>query len=716
VTGSVGQSVSRIEGRLKVTGGAHYSADLSLPGLVYAVLVDSTIANGRIRTLDSEAAEHAPGVIAVISHRNAPPLFYPPDAPRGGASSLRPAAVRAIESPAIHFAGQHVAVVVADTLERATFAAQLVRVEYDQEVPLTVLTAHLDRAYRPDLINGNREPDTSTGDVERGLHEAAVLVDQTYFTPIENHNPMELSSCTAVWEGVGEARTLTVYDTTQAVYDQRSALATTFRLPPERVRVVCGLLGGGFGGKLSVRSHTLLAAIAADRVGRPVKLVLTRAQMFTSIGHRAAGLQRVRIGATTDGGFTAIVHDAVLGTATHEEWIEQSAAITRMLYATPNRRTSHRAVGLNLDTPTIMRGPGEAPGSFALESAVDELACKLELDPIELRIRNYAESDPETGKPWSSNSLLQCYRVGAEHFGWARRNPRPRSVRDGNDLVGVGMAAATRAVVLSPATVRVRLFADGTAEVATAAHDMGTGTLTILAQIVGDVLGLRYDRVRVLLGDTDLPRAPAAGGSTTAPSVGSAAHLAATDVRRQLDGVARAEDHRWPVEAEGRYQPPARDANPWSMYGFGAQFCEVRVDADFGTVRVERMLGVFSGGRVLNARTARSQLIGGMIQGLGMALLEDTRLDARVGRFVNASLADYLVPVHADIRNVEALVVDEADPHVNPIGAKGLGELPIVGVAAALANAVYNATGTRIRELPITAEKLLSVAERARPA
>jgi xanthine dehydrogenase YagR molybdenum-binding subunit len=742
----VGQPVSRVDGIAKVTGGAPYTSDIVAPGLVHAVLVDSTIASGRIRAIDTTAAERAPGVLAVITHVNAPKLVYPADAPQGGASTLRRVAVRAFEGPQIYFAGQHIAIVIADTLERATYAASLVAVSYDQEQPAAVLTSHLDRAYRPERINGNRETDTSTGDVERGLREAQVQVDETYLTPIEHHNPMELSSCIAVWEGAGEAKRLTVYDSTQAVCDQRATLATTFGMPRDRVRVVCTYLGGGFGGKLSVRPHTALAAVAADRVGRPVKLVVKREQMFTSIGYRAASVQRMRLGASRDGQLTAIVHDAVLGTATHEEWVEQSAAISRMLYACPNRRTTHRAVRLNLDTPTIMRAPGEAPGSFASEQAMDELAHRLAIDPIELRLRNYADVDPETGARWSSNSLRRCYQVGAERFGWSQRSAEPRTRREGHELIGFGVASAARGVNLLPATVRVRLFANGKAEIATAAHDIGTGTYTILAQIAGDVLGIAPDRIEVVLGDTLLPPAPAPGGSTTAPSVGSATQIAATEAKRALVGLAIADNHsplfgtnnddlelvdgklvvrtapqraeavdavlrrngygpERPLAVEGQYVPPPRKS--WSMYSFGVQFCEVRVDADLGLVRVERLFGVFGVGRVLNAKTAHSQLVGGMIQGVGMALLEGTVVDPRFGRFVNASMADYLVPVNADIRDVDAIWVDEVDLNVNTIGAKGLGEIPIIGTAAAVANAVYNATGTRVRELPITAEKLI---------
>jgi xanthine dehydrogenase YagR molybdenum-binding subunit len=543
---SVGQPVNRRDGHLKVTGGARYAADVALPGLVHAVLVDSAVARGRIRALDTAAAERAPGVLTVITHLNAPKLYYPPDAPRDGASTLRRVAVRAFAGPDIYFAGQHVAVVVADTLERATYAAGLVAVSYDREPPVTVLAANLDRAFRPERINGNRETDTASGDVEGGLRDADARLDATYLTPIEHHNAMELSACTAVWEGTGEGRHLTVYDSTQGVYDQRATLATTFSLSEERVRVVCPFLGGGFGSKMSVRPHTAIAAAAAERVGRPVKLVLTREQMFTSIGYRPANVQRLRLGARRDGRLTAVAHDAVLGTATHEEWVEQSAAISRMLYACSNRRTTHRAVRLNLDTPTIMRAPGEAPGSFASEQAIDEIAHQLGIDPIDLRLRNYADADPESGLPWSSNSLRQCLEAGAQHFGWSQRNAQPRTTRVGHELVGFGVAAAARAVNLLPATVHVRLFANGRVEIATAAHDIGTGTYTILAQITGDVLGLAPDQIDVALGDTVLPRSPAAGGSTTAPSVGSATQLAASEARRALTVMA-IEDRRSPL-------------------------------------------------------------------------------------------------------------------------------------------------------------------------
>jgi xanthine dehydrogenase YagR molybdenum-binding subunit len=713
--------VSRVDGCLKVTGGARYSGDVRLPAQAYAVLVDSAVARGRILRLETGPAEAAPGVLAVITHLNAPHLHFPSDAPQGGASTLRRVAVRAFLGDEVFFVGQHLAVVVADTLERARYAAGLVEVDYETTAsPRVELAAHLDEAFRPLRVNGNRETDTIHGDPDGAFERAEISVDEIYVTPIEHHNPMELSSCTAAWDG----DSLTVFDTTQGVYDQRRALATTFGLSEDHVRVVCAFLGGGFGCKFSVKPHTLLAAVAAQVVGRPVKLVLSRRQMFTSVGYRPPNIQRVRLGASRDGRLHALVHEAVLGTATHEEWVEHSAALSRSSYACEHRRTSHRAVRLNLDTPTIMRAPGEAPGSFALESAIDELAVKLGMDPIELRLRNFAVTDPATGKPWSVNSLRECFRVGAERFGWSARSAR----REGHELVGFGVAAAAREAVLLPATVRLRLFGrERPVEVATAAHDIGTGTYTVLAQLVADGLGLPANRIHVLLGDTRLPNAPAAGGSATAASVGSAAHLAVQEARRQLIDLAVGDNRpslfdgnrlddllerggfgpTRPLEVNGHFEPPPPDQRPYALHTFGAQFCEVRVDADLGILHVERLLGVFSCGRVLNPLTARSQLVGGMIGGLGMALLEETRVDPSAGRIVNASLADYLVPVNADIGSVEATWMDEVDLHASPIGAKGLGELPIVGVAAAIANAVYNATGVRVRDLPITIEKVL---------
>lgn len=744
----IGDGIARVEGRSKVTGTVRYTGDIHPAGMAYAVGVQSTVASGRIRAMDTGAAERAPGVLSVISHLNPPRLFKPDPMPRGGSSTIVVPAVEVFDTDEVRFAGQWVAVVVADTPERANRAAALIRVTYEETRPSVDLRASLDRAYRPGRINGNREPDTSRGDVEAGLREAAVRVDRTYVTPTEHHHPMELSAATAVWEGEGAARTLTLYDMTQAVLVARGTLARTFGIPEDRVRVVCEHLGGGFGGKVGLRAHSVLAAVAADRVGRPVQFLVSREQLFTAIGHRPASVQRIRLGAAPDGRLTAIQHDAWLQTSVHEEWVEQSATISRMLYACANRGTTHKAVKLNLATPTIMRGPGETPGSFAVESAMDELAAELGMDPIALRLRNDAESDPETGLPWSSRPLRACLEAGAARFGWAQR-PAPRAMRDGRWLVGMGVAVAVRAFNLSPATVRMRLLPGGQVELATAAHDIGTGTYTFMAQIAAAVLGVPLAQVRVSLGDTRLPPSPPAGGSTTAASVSNATHdacfklsAAIFEAARRMpasplaslpdDGIeivegvlqAKAEPSRRmtlagllpagsaPIEAVGRYVPPGREARTHSSYGFGAQFCEVRVDPDYGIVRVSRFLGVFDAGRILNASTARSQCVGAIVGGIGMALLEETVTDRRSGRYVNANLADYLIPVNADVPDIDVMLLDTDDRHVNPLGVKGIGELPMVGVAAAIANAVHHATGARMRDLPIVPERVLDVIKR----
>ena len=716
----VGKPVNRVDGRLKVTGGAKYVADVPMAGMVHAVLVSSTIAKGRIRSMDSLAAESAPGVLTVITHQNVPKLYYPDPIP-ADFNTVRPDAVRVLDSPEIYYWGQWVGVVVANTLEQAEAAASLVKIDYDIEKPVSDFMANINRAYMPGKINGNRDIDTNTGDPDSGMNEAAVSVDETYLTATEHHNPMEPSACTAVWSGGN----LTIYDTSQSVYAARDILARTFNLPEERVRVICPYLGGGFGCKVTLRSHSAIAAVAAQRVNRPVKLVVSRKQMYSAVGHRPTNYQRVRLGATNEGRLTAIIHDATIQTATNEEWIEHTTAMTRMLYQCANRRTTHRGLRLNLGTPTIMRGPGEVPGSFALESAMDELAYALNLDPIKLRNINYAQSDPESGLPWSSNSLRECYKLGAEKFGWNKRNPEPGSMQEGNELIGYGTATATRAVNLAPASAKAQLKADGTLLIRTASHDIGTGTYTVLTQIAADVLGIERDRIEVMLGDTSLPYAPVAGGSMTAASVGSAVQIACQNLRDRLTELSQgntnnlaakansksyqnilAQAGKENVEVLGEYDPDdARER--YSMHTFGAQFCEVRIDPELGIIRIPRFLGVYSAGRILNAKTARSQFIGGIVGGIGMGLLEETHIDPNHGNYVNANLGEYLLPVNADIQNIEAIWIEETDPHVNPLGIKGIGETSIVGVGAAIANAVYHATGKRVREAPITLDKLL---------
>ena len=767
----VGKPLDRVDGRLKVTGAARYSAEFPLKNMVHAVLMQSTIARGRIQSIDTRSALASPGVLAVITHLNAPKLATPAaQSPQsGGGGSSGDAKVTAanaessqsggesgggnaggenpfekpipvLQDDQINFYGQHIGVVVAETLEQARHAATLVRVTYREERPATVMEANLANAYKPQKLLVPLEPDTQRGDVKRGLSEADVRVDQTYTTPNEHHNPMEAHATIAVWDG----QQLKLYDASQNVNGVQKSVANTLRIPPQNVRVISSFIGGGFGSKYPTRGHTILAAIAAQQVQRPVKLVVTRQQMFTSVGFRSHSSQRIRLGAKRDGKLTAIAHEIHTQTYVFEEFIEHIGVATPMMYDSPNLLVTHRGVRLNLPTPTIMRAPGETPGMFAFESAMDELAYALKLDPIELRVRNEPARDPEKGLPWSSRSLVESFRQGAQRFGWERRNPAPRSMRDGRYLIGMGTASATYPTNRMPSSARVRILADGSAQVHLAATDIGTGTYTALTQIAADALGIPVEQVRVEIGDTQMPKTPGSGGSWGAASYGSAVHEACVAARAKILALAQ-QDQRSPLKnlsnadvdvREGRIfaksdasrgetyrgiltkqnakevvaeveSNPDEAAKKYSMHAFGAQFAEVRVDPDLGMVRVTRFLGTYGTGRILNPKTARSQMIGGITMGIGMALHEETVVDERYGHFVNHNLGEYHMPVHADIPAIEAFFVEENDPHVNPLGVKGVGEIGIVGVAAAVANAVYHATGKRIRELPITPDKLL---------
>ncbi len=708
--GSVGDPMDRVDGRLKVTGGARYAAEFPVPNVVHAAIVTSTVPTGRITAIDTAAAERAPGVIRVITPRNAPKLAMKK---QGG---LVTSALSLMQDDRVHYNGQPVALVVADTFERATDAASLVRVRYEGTTPPTIdMRGATGTAYAPKPQFGG-EADSARGNLAAGLAQAAVTVDAVYRTPIENHNPMEPHATIASWEGDN----LTVWDTTQSVMGERDALAGIMGVAPEQVRVVSYFVGGGFGCKGLMWSQVPLAAMAARVVGRPVKLVLTRRQMFGPVGARPQTDQHVVIGARRDGTLTAVRHDSVSHTSRFEDYTESCANVTRMLYATPNQVTTHRLVKLDLGAPTFQRAPGEAPGTFALESAMDELATTLGMDPVALRLKNYAETDPESGKPWSSKSLRECYRVGAERFGWARRSARPGAMRKGDVLVGYGMASATYPSYRLPASASVRLTSDGAggvrALVQTASQDLGTGTYTVMTQLAADALGLTPEQVRFELGDSRMPPSPVSGGSMTAASTGSAVHAACVEARRQLAGkgvrdeaslatfLAQQPGRAFSVKVDSS---PGKESQGYASHAFGAVFTEVRVDRELGEIRVPRIVAAYGAGKILNPKTARSQLQGGIVWGVGMALEEETLVDRRTGRYMNADLAEYHVPVNADIGTIDVTLVDEIDPHVNPIGVKGIGEIGITGVAAAIANAVYNATGVRVRELPITLDKVL---------
>jgi xanthine dehydrogenase YagR molybdenum-binding subunit len=707
----IGEPLNRLDCRLKVTGGARYSAEWPIEHLAYGVIVQSTIARGTIVSIDSAAAAKAPGVLAVLTVDNAPRL---PEQGRAGANPPAGRVLSLLQSREVRYNGEPIALVVAESFEQATHAAALVHAAYRTDTPAVDMNRELPSA-RPysQKILGQFEPASHRGDVAAALAQADVTVDGTYTTPLETHNALEPHATIAQWEGDH----LTLYDATQYVYGVKRFVAKTFGIPDERVRVISKFVGGAFGSKGSAWSHVVLAAMAARQVKRPVKVVLSRRQMFGPVGARPYTVQRLTIGASRDGSITAIRQDVASSTSTFEDWVESSTLQTRMLYDVPNVDTSQTLVRLNLGTPTFNRGPGESSGTFGLESAVDEIAVRLAMDPIALRIKNYAERDPESGHPFSSKSLRACYTQAAERFGWSRRNPAPRSMRDGDALVGLGMSTATYPAKRQPASAVARLLADGVIVVQAATHEFGTGTYTAMSQVAANALGVPVDRIRFELGDTDYPENPISAGSMTAASTGPAVHAAALALRERIESLGgRPSDVQScrtlvdgnggrPIDARASAKPDD-EARRYSMHSFGAVFAEVRVDPDLGDIRVARIVAAYGAGQILNAKTARSQLAGGIVYGIAMALHEQTAIDPRTGRYLNADLSEYLVPVNADVPDIDVILIDEADAYVDPIGVKGIGEIGTTGVAAAIANAVFHATGVRVRDLPITLDKV----------
>jgi xanthine dehydrogenase YagR molybdenum-binding subunit len=721
----VGQSIDRQDGRRKVLGQAKYAAEFRAAGMAHAVLVQSTIAAGKVTGIDTGKARAMPGLLDIITSDNADKLNV-----TGGAQQT--VLFPLLQSNDVLYNGQHLAVVVAATLQQAQAAAAKIVVRYKPGEAVTTMEAVLGQAYVPKKFdNGRSEPDTKIGDPDAAMQAAAARVEATYLTPIEHHNPMEPHATIAQWDG----DRLTVRTATQGITGARETLAALFSLPKENITVICPFVGGGFGCKGNTWPPVTLAAMAARRVKRPVKLEVTREQMFTSNGYRPRTIQKLRLGADADGKLLAIRHDGFSQMSQPEigEFTESVAVASRMLYACPNISTSHRAVSVNQGLPTYMRAPGEASGNFALESGMDELSVALSMDPIELRLRNYTDTDSTSGKPFASKGLRACYQQGADAFNWARRTPAPGSMRDGHVLIGMGMATSSYPTNRMPASALVRLLPDGSVVVQSGTQDIGTGTYTTMAQIAADELGLPIERVRAELGDSRFPAAPVSGGSMTSASVLPAVRDAAAKVRGKLfalagwntgelrleNGVVRAEGRQisvsdlvarnggGPVEATADVKPNT-DADHYSRHAFGAQYAEVRIDPDLRTIKVSRWVGAFDCGKVVNAKTARSQLIGGIVFGIGMALLEETRIDAEFGRAVNSNIADYLVPVNADVPDIGTIMVEAPDLVTTPLGIKGIGELPMVGAAAAIANAVYHATGRRVRDLPIRLDKLLA--------
>lgn len=687
----LGAPVVRREALDKVTGSARYASEHTPPGCLYAWPVPAAIASGRVTAVRTADALAVPGVHAVLTHENAPRLKEPDDP-----------ILALLQDDRVPHRGWYIALVVADSLESAREGAEALLIEYASAPHDVTLTEDHPGLYTPEQANGGHPAVRERGDFDGAFRAAPVQIDATYRLGALHNHPMEPHASTAVWAD-GH---LSVHDSSQGSTSVRDSLASAFGLEPSQITVVSEHVGGGFGSKGTARPQVVLAAMAARHTGRPVKLSLPRGQLAGVVGHRAPTLQRVRLGADLDGILTALSHEAVTHTSTVKEFVEQAAVPARTMYISPHSRTTHRVAVLDVPSPSWMRAPGEASGMYALESAMDELACALGVDPVELRVRNEPASEPDSGRPFSSRGLSACLREGAERFGWYDRDPAPAIRRDGPWLLGTGVASATYPVLVSRSSASAHAAPDGGYRVAVNATDIGTGARTVLAQIAASVLGTPVENIRIAIGDSDLPTAPLAGGSSGTASWGWAVHKAATAL------AARLGEHTGPLPADGLTvtadtEEETAAESPYARHAFGAHFAEVAVDTVTGEIRVRRLLGVYAAGRILNSRTARSQFIGGMVMGLGMALTEGSSMDPVFGDFTQSDLASYHVPVHADVPDIQAHWIDEEDPHLNPMGSKGIGEIGIVGTAAAIGNAVRHATGARLRELPLTPDRLL---------
>jgi xanthine dehydrogenase YagR molybdenum-binding subunit len=728
----IGTPTSRVDGRAKVTGEAKYAGEFTVANLAYGYVVESTIAKGRIKGIDISDAMKVDGVIAVLTHKNRPPLAAKDSAWKDDVVPEKGSPFRPLYDDRIMFSGQPIALVLAEEWEIARYAASLVRIDYEADAHVTDLYAQRDEAFvveKPDKPHGNADKAYAAADVR---HEAE------YFIPTEHHNPMELYASTVTWDGNGK---LTVYDKTQGVQNVQRYICGVFDMKSDDVRVLSPYVGGAFGSGLRPQYQVVLAVLAARALQRSVRLVLTRQQMY-GLGYRPATIERLALGANADGTLDAITHEAIAVTSQFEEFSRNDTGWAALLYKSTNAKYVHRLARLDVPTSSDMRAPGAATGVYALESAMDELAIALKLDPVELRLRCYSDKDQNADVPYTSKQLRECYHQGAEAFGWAKRKPEPRSMRDGGELVGWGMATGVWEALQMPTAARIALGANGHAEVSCSASDIGTGTYTILAQVAADALGLPIDNISIKLGDSTLPQAPVEGGSWMAASASHAVVTTAEQVRSELlklakkmkdtpladakledvvlvDGklVSKKDSSRAVLIADAMRNGSVERIEKEETNSFkedskharnthSAVFAEVKVDEQIGIIRVTRIVNAVAAGRILNTKTAHSQIMGSVVWGIGMALHEETLFDHRFGRIMNANIAEYHVPVNADVHDIEVIFVDEPDDIINPLGIKGLGEIGIVGVAAAIANAVYHATGKRVRDLPITLDKL----------
>jgi xanthine dehydrogenase YagR molybdenum-binding subunit len=728
----IGTATPRIDGRAKVTGEAKYAGEFKTSGLTYGSVVESTIAKGRIARIDTSEALRVEGVLDVLTHENRPRMASADDAWKDDVAPEEGSPFRPLYDDKIRFSGQPIALVLAEEWEIARYAASLVRIEYEKQPFVTDLNRQRDQAF---VV---KKPDKPRGNVKKAYALADVRHEAKYFIPTEHHNPMELFASTVTWDGGGK---LTVYDKTQGVQNVQRYLCNVFKTKADDLRVISPFVGGAFGSGLRPQYQVVLAVLGALTLKRSVRLVLTRQQMY-GLGYRPATIERLALGAKADGTLDAITHEAIAVTSQFEDFSRNDTGWAALLYKSANAKYLHRLARLDVPTSSDMRAPGAATGVYALESAMDELAVALKLDPMELRLRCYSDRDQNEDVPYTSKQLRECYRQGAQAFGWDKRKPAPRSMRDGSELVGWGMATGVWEALQMPVAARIVLTANGHAEVSCAASDIGTGTYTIMAQVAADTLGLPLENITIKLGDSTLPQAPVEGGSWMAASASHAVATTAKEVRKDLLALAKAmkgsplagtkpEDV---VLADGKViskRDAARavsiadairhgaidriekettnsfpDDSSHARNTHSAVFVEVKVDEQLGVIRVTRVVSAIAAGRILNTQTAHSQIMGSVVGGIGMALHEETLYDHRFGRIMNANIAEYHVPVNADVQDIKVIFVDEPDEIINPLGIKGLGEIGIVGVAAAIANAVYHATGKRVRDLPITLDKL----------